>query len=98
MVQRAYQAYLQIVLGGKSGTAFGGQYALSSTTVTLYRRLGIALAVVGIEPDSELFSRLAVRAGALVKQVGAAIEAPDATPDSVAEVLDRFVDAEGRRR
>lgn len=59
LVQSAYDAYISITLGGMSNTAFAGSRGFPKSTVTLYRRLGMALAVVGIDAASPLFRWLA---------------------------------------
>jgi len=91
MVQQAYDAYLHVEVNGNTSVSFARSRGIAPPTVTLYRRLGIALARVGVKADSALFDRLAhathdkqVRCpAALERTVGAAIEAPGATVKSI---------------
>lgn len=86
MVQSCLDAYEAITVRGMSNTGYAQQNGLHQSTVTLYRRCGTALAVVGVDPDSELF-RLLLQGGAFSGYVGAEIERPGATPESVEAAL-----------
>lgn len=91
LVQGAYDAYLAIIVNGSSNVSYSRSSGLAPATVTLYRRLGVALADVRVEADSPLFHFLSARAGASKADVGAAIEAPGATPESVEQVARKYM-------
>lgn len=90
MIQSTYDAHISITIGGMSNKAWGASRGFAPSTVTLYRRLGMALADVGIDAQSQLF-RWLTEGGGLRREVGAAIETPGATPGSVERVARKFM-------
>ena len=65
--ESALDAWVWVENGSMSNTTFAASRGLSSTTVTLYRRLGICIVELGLDPDAEpdLWNQLANKTKAI---------------------------------
>lgn len=97
VAESAYDAYLCMVVKGVSNKAYCASRGLTPPTATLYRRLGIAIVDIGIDPDSLTFKHLRQSANANMREIAHVIETPGATPASVTEILRRYIDEDGKR-
>ena len=72
----ALDAYVCVERGQMTNRSFASSRKLSSTTVTLYRRLGICLVEIGVDPVAEpkLWSKLVGSAAITDENVRTAIE------------------------
>ena len=86
-VESSHDAYEATVQGGMSVREYARNRGISPATALLYRRCGIAIRVVGVNPDSTLFKRLA-GGDANRSYIAREIQRPGATPASVRAALE----------
>ena len=66
---------------------YARQRGMAPATAMFYRRLGIAIRVTGVDPNSELVKNLKHDATANRADIAQEIQRPGATPDSVQALL-----------
>jgi D-alanyl-D-alanine carboxypeptidase len=99
MVESSHDAYEVMVLGGMGVRQYARQRGIAPATTMLYRKCGIAIRVVGVDPDSVLFQRLREEATANPADMARVIQRPGATPDTVQATLEAaMTDLESARR
>jgi len=101
-VRRARNVYAGITEGmvGANGAyptqkAYAEALGVKESNMVSLKRLGKALVVIGCDPSDPLWGRLSDKAG--TKEVGKAIDAENATPESVYAVLTETFGPDGRR-
>ena len=89
VVEWSHDAYEAMVLGGMGVRQYARERGIAPATAMFYRRCGMAIRVVGIDPDSALFKSL-VGEGAPANwaEIAAEIGRPGATPDTVQAALE----------
>lgn len=88
VVESSHDAYDTMVVDGMPVREYARQRGIAPATAMFYRRCGIAIRVVGVDPASELFKTLQLDATANRADVAGEIQRPGATPDSVQALLD----------
>jgi hypothetical protein len=86
-VDSARDAYTAMVIEGMPVREYARSRGMAASTAMLYRRCGIAIHVVGVEPDSPLFKQLVDGAIANRAAVAKELQRPGATPRSVQRVV-----------
>ena len=87
MVDSSHDAYETMVVGGMGVRQYARERGISPATAMLYRRCGIAIRVVGVDPESVLFKNLVAKA-ANRAEIAREIERPGATPDTLQAALE----------
>lgn len=88
VVESSHDAYETMVVGGMPVREYARQRGIAPATAMLYRRCGTAIRVVGVDPDSKLFTTLQQYATANRADIAREIERPGATPGTVQALLD----------
>ena len=74
LVTRAREAHDVLIVEGQSGTVLADRWGVSKQTVSLARRLGIALVEMGVDPDSREWLLISGKSGAMHWPVSDVIE------------------------
>ncbi len=88
VVESSQDAYEAMVVGGMPVREYARTRGIAPATAMLYRRCGIAIKVVGVHPDSELFKRLANGATANRSDIAQEIQRPGSTPETLQAALE----------
>lgn len=93
LVTSALDCYRVVQRGGMSSSAYASRRGVGPSMVTLWRRLGICLVDIGVDPDSVLWKDLSYQnrgqwAGR--SQVARVIETPGVTVEQLRALVDQL--------